>query len=262
MTATIPYPDIDPVALHLGPLAIRWYGLAYAAGFVLAWLVLRRMAGSPRLPLTRDQLTDLLAALALGVVVGGRAGWWLIYHRADGPEPWYEPVAFWHGGMSFHGGLVGVGVAVLLWTRRTRVPLLPVFDALALVAPIGLALGRLANFVNAELVGRPSSVPWAMVFPGDTVARHPSQLYEALLEGPVLLGLLWLAARAHPAPGRIAALFVIAYGVFRFAVEFTRAPDVQLGLLALGLSMGQWLSLAIVAGGALMWVRVAHARRS
>jgi phosphatidylglycerol:prolipoprotein diacylglycerol transferase len=190
-------------------------------------------------------------------MVGGRVGWWLFYHRAEGAaEPWYEPVAIWHGGMSFHGGLLGVGLALLLWSWRQRADFWNLADCLSLVAPIGLFFGRLANFVNAELVGRPTDLPWGVIFPGDTIARHPSQLYEAVLEGPLLLLIIWaVQKRSEPRDGRIASLFLILYGLFRFTVEFTRQPDEQLGFVAFdSLTMGQLLSVAMTVAGVLLWL--------
>jgi phosphatidylglycerol---prolipoprotein diacylglyceryl transferase len=249
--SAITYPSIDPVIVQLGPLALRWYGLAFVLGFVAAGLLLRQMIRSRRLRMTTDRLSDLMMWLVAGVLVGGRLGWWLFYHRSDGAaEPWYAPLAIWEGGMSFHGGLAGVAVALLSWSRLRRAPLWNIADALALVAPIGLFFGRIANFINGELVGRPTDLPWGVIFPGDSFARHPSQLYEAILEGPVLLLVLWWFARRRPAAGSVAAMFLIFYGLFRFAVEFTRQPDEQLGFIALGwLTMGQLLSAALATAG-------------
>lgn len=248
LIASIPFPDVDPVIVRLGPLSVRWYGLAYLLGFLAAYFALRVLAKRNTLRVSPAAVSDFVSWAALGVVAGGRAGWWLFYHRADTiPEPWWEPLAIWHGGMSFHGGLIGVAIATFVWSRWYRAAFWNVADALALVAPIGLMFGRLANFINAELVGRPTHVPWGIVFPGDTLARHPSQLYEAFLEGPCLLALLWLtrlwSARRD---GRAAALLLIGYAAFRFAVEFTREPDVQVGFIAFGwLTMGQALSVAL-----------------
>lgn len=255
--SVLPYPHLDPVAFRLGPLAVRWYGLAYLTAFAAGYAVLLHMSRRGVLRVAPDLVGELVAWLAAGVVLGGRAGWWLFYHRGGGPEPWYEPLALWHGGMSFHGGLLGVCAALALWSWRRRASFWNLADALALVAPLGLFLGRLANFVNAELVGRPTALPWGMVFPGDTVARHPSQLYEALLEGPLLLAVLWVAHRTfrrRPGDGTLAALFLVLYGLFRFAVEFVRQPDEQLGFIALGwLTMGQLLSAALAVVGTALW---------
>ena len=212
------------------------------------------------LRISKENLSDLVGWLALGVVAGGRTGWWLFYHRniPGEHEPWWEPIAIWHGGMSFHGGLAGVLIVLWIWSKHQRAPLLNVADCLALVTPIGLCLGRIANFINGELVGRVSHVPWAMIFPppSDPQPRHPSQIYEAILEGPVLLGVVWAVKTwKNRRDGQIAATFVIAYAVFRFLVEFTRQPDSQLGYLWHGwLTMGQLLSLAIGLAGAVWWM--------
>ena len=261
-TAAIRFPPLNPVAFEFGPVAVRWYGLAYLAGFVAAYLLLRRFIRTGRLRISADVLSDLLGWLVLGVMLGGRLGWWLFYHRGGGAdEPWWEPLALWRGGMSFHGGLLGVIFALALWTWRNRASFWNIADAAALVAPIGIFLGRLANFVNAELVGRKTNVPWGIVFPGDDFPRHPSQLYEALLEGPLLLLILWLASRRRALPdGRVAGLFVALYATFRFAAEFTRQPDPQLGFVLFGwVTMGQLLSLAILAAGLSVLV---HRRRT
>lgn len=265
LLAVIQYPRIDPIIFQVGPVAIRWYGIAYLLGFVLGYLWLRAMVRRGMLRLTLNQLGDLLTWLILGVILGGRTGWWIFYHRYEGvPEPWYEPVAVWHGGMAFHGALVGVFLVMFFWTRRYRVPFWNVADCAALVTPVGLFFGRIANFINKELVGRASNLPWAVQFPGPEYPepRHPSQIYEALLEGPVLLGCLWLARRLlRPRglrEGQIAALFIIVYGIFRFLVEFTREPDSQLGFIAFGwLTMGQILSALIVLAGVALcvWTR-------
>ena len=264
---SIRLPPFDPIAFHLGPLAVRWYGLAYLLGFVLAYYLLRALARRGRLRMHPDLVGDLMFWLAIGVIAGGRLGWWLFYHHnihPVEPEPWWEPIAIWHGGMSFHGGLVGVLIALWGWTKYRKLSLANVADCTVLATPIGLFFGRVANFVNGELWGRAASVPWAMIFPNDPtgVARHPSQLYEALLEGPVLLGLLWLADRLwRPRDGRIAVLFVVLYGLIRFGVEFTREPDPQLGYIAFGwLTMGQILSLAIVVAGGIFWMALGSTR--
>ncbi len=253
--ASIPFPHLDPVIFHAGPLVVKWYGLAYLLGFALAYWLLLRMSRAGIVRVNRAALSDLMGWLVLGVVLGGRIGWWIFYHRPGGVELWYEPLAIWHGGMSFHGGLIGVVLVILAWARAGRRPLWNIADAIALVAPIGLFFGRLANFVNAELVGRPTDQPWGVIFPGDTFARHPSQLYEAVLEGPLLAAALWCLHRfTKPRDSQVAALFLILYGLFRFAVEFTREPDPQLGFIAFGwLTMGQLLSIALTVAGLVMW---------
>jgi phosphatidylglycerol:prolipoprotein diacylglycerol transferase len=260
------YPQIDPVMIHLGPVAIRWYGMAYMTGFVLAFFVLVRLARKGVLRMPAEWVSDLVGWLALGVVAGGRAGWWIFYHHhmdrvSSAPEPWWEPIAIWRGGMSFHGGFLGVLLALYLWSRGRKLSYANLADCLALVTPIGLFLGRLANFINGELYGRPTSVAWAMIFPSDPqqVPRHPSQLYEAFLEGIVLFAALWsIKAWKNRRDGQIAAAFVVLYAIFRFTVEFTREPDEQLGYIAFGwLTMGQLLSVALGLAGLIwgIWLR-------
>lgn len=265
MLALIHYPQINPDIVSIGPITIRWYGVAYLTGFCLGYLLLRRLIKTGFLKMNLDQLGDLLTWIILGVIAGGRIGWWLFYHRTEGPEPWYEPIAIWHGGMSFHGGLIGVVLAILFYTRRQKLSFWNTADALALVTPVGLLLGRLANFINDELWGRPTNVAWAMIFPTDPakIPRHPSQLYEAFLEGIALFTLLWLAkGRIGQSAGRIAALFVMLYGIFRFTVEFTREPDAQLGYIAWGwLTMGQILSVAFLLAGIIMWISRSPAKQ-
>jgi phosphatidylglycerol:prolipoprotein diacylglycerol transferase len=256
---------IDPIAFHFGPLAVRWYGLAYVAAFVISYWMLRVAIRRKTLPLSRERLDELLFWLVVGVIVGGRLGWWLFYRpTATAFDSWYEPFAIWHGGMSFHGGLAGVAIATFIWTRYRQVPVWNLLDHLALAAPIGLMLGRIANFINAELIGRPSDLPWAIVFPGESLARHPSQLYEALLEGPVLLLSLLVVRKLLPARnGLIAAAFLVFYGLFRFMVEFTRQPDPQVGFVGWGwLTMGQILSSVIAAIGLALVLKRAHRRHS
>ena len=263
LTASIPYPHLDPAFFRMGPVAVRWYGMAYLAAFLLGYVGLKRMIQSGRLRLSAEQLSDLISWLVPGVLLGGRIGWWLFYHRNEGAtEPWYEPLAIWHGGMSFHGGLGGVALALLVWAWRNHATLLNVADCVALVAPLGLFFGRIANFINAELVGRPTALPWGVVFPGQSFARHPSQLYEALLEGALLLIALWaIARRSRSRDGVVAAMFLVLYGVLRFAVEFTRQPDEQLGFIAFGwLTMGQLLSLALSLVGVLLWFGISVRR--
>jgi len=259
MLAAIPYPQFDPVIVHLGPLAIRWYGVAYLAAFLMGYGVMIRLIHWGKLRITTDDMSDLFGWLVLGVIAGGRLGWWFVYHRDTGrPEPWYEPIAMWHGGMSFHGGLIGVILALLIWCwAHPKAAFWNLADCMALVTPIGLFFGRIANFINAELVGRPTNMPWGVIFPHEDFPRHPSQIYEAMLEGPLLMLILWAFFKyARPREGRIASLFLIFYGLFRFGVEFTRQPDVQIGFIAFGwLTMGQLLSvlLSLVGVGAWIW---------
>jgi phosphatidylglycerol:prolipoprotein diacylglycerol transferase len=250
------HPQFDPVAFHVGPVAVRWYGLMYLLGFVL-FVVLGKYRARQNL-LTgwhpRD-VDDMLFYGVFGVILGGRLGYVLFYKPLYYLDHPLEVFALWQGGMSFHGGLIGVLIAMVLFARRRHKRWLEVTDFVAPLAPLGIAAGRLGNFINGELWGRPTSVPWAMVFPQvDTLPRHPSQLYELGLEGLALFVLLWVYARRRRPVGAVSGLFLIGYGVFRFVVEYAREPDNFLGVLALGLSMGQWLSLPMIAAGVVLMI--------
>lgn len=258
--AALDFPPIDPVAFQLGPVAVRWYGLAYLAGFVAGGLTVRWLARRWELGLDDDDVLTIILAAVLGVVIGGRLGYVLFYGGDLYLEKPLEVFAIWDGGMSFHGGLVGILVAGLIAARIVGVPWLTLCDMGAVGTPVGLALGRLANFANAELWGRPTDVPWAIVFPSaGLVGRHPSQLYEAALEGVVLLVVMVLLARKLPPRprGELLGWMIALYGAFRIFVEFFREPDAQLGFIAGGVTMGQVLSVPmIVAGVALIvWAR-------
>ena len=259
----LPFPAIDPVLIQIGPFAIRWYALAYIFGLVLGWQYLRWLVRRPGWQLTPEALDDLLLYVTLGVVLGGRLGY-ILFYRPDFylTDP-LEILKVWQGGMSFHGGLLGVVAACALFARRRGIAILEVGDAIACAAPIGLFLGRLANFINGELWGRPSDVPWAMVFPGGgPLPRHPSQLYEAALEGLLLFAVMtWFALRPRPpgGEGRLVGIFLIGYGIARSVAELFREPDAHLGFLLGGLTMGQLLSLPMVLIGILLVVR-SHAR--
>ncbi len=246
------HPQFDPVAFSLGPLAVRWYGLMYLAGFALFMALGRYRARRNVLSgwLPRD-VDDLLFYGVLGVILGGRLGYVLFYKPAHYLANPLEILAVWQGGMAFHGGFLGVLLAVWIYARMTRRHFLDVTDFIAPLIPLGLAAGRLGNFINAELVGRVTDVPWAMVFPSvDTLPRHPSQLYQFALEGVLLFVVLWwFGSRARPR-GALSGTFLLGYGVLRFTAEFFRQPDDFLGLLSLGLSMGQWLSLPMILAGA------------
>ena len=249
------HPQFDPVALQLGPLAVRWYGLMYLAAFGL-FLALGRYRARARADLGWHgrELDDLLFYGVLGVVLGGRLGYVLFYKPGFYVQHPLEIFAVWQGGMSFHGGFLGVLGAMWLFSRNTGKSWLAVTDFIAPLVPLGLGAGRIGNFINGELWGRPTGLPWGMVFPeaGDGLARHPSQLYEFALEGLALFAILWFFSRRPRPLGAISGLFLIGYGSFRFLVEFTREPDSFLGLLTFGLSMGQWLSLPMVLAGALL----------
>jgi phosphatidylglycerol:prolipoprotein diacylglycerol transferase len=250
------HPQFDPVAIHIGPLAVRWYGLMYLLGFALALALGRhRIRRQPQLGLTTRDLDDMVLYALFGVILGGRLGYVLFYKLSDYLAHPLSVFAIWEGGMSFHGGLLGVLIAMALFCHWTGKSWLAVMDFVAPLCPLGLGAGRIGNFINAELPGRPTDAPWAMVFPNvDGVARHPSQLYEFALEGVVLFVLLWWFSSEPRPRGAVSALFLIGYGVFRFAVEFTRQPDDFLGFLALGWTMGQWLSLPMIAVGLAMMV--------
>jgi phosphatidylglycerol:prolipoprotein diacylglycerol transferase len=262
LPAVLPYPQIDPVLIEIGPLAIRWYALAYLAGLLGGWRYLHWLNRRPPQVLTAPQIDDLLLWITLGVVLGGRVGYVLFYNAAYYLEHPLQALAIWHGGMSFHGGLIGVVLVIVAYAWRRRVALLALADLLACATPIGLFFGRLANFINGELYGRPTDVPWAMVFPGGgPQPRHPSQLYEAFLEGLVLFAVLFALARytaARRRPGLLTGVFLAGYAVFRALVELVRQPDVQVGLLTGGSTMGQWLSLPLLLAG--LWL-IWQARR-
>lgn len=244
------FPEIDPVALQLGPLAIRWYGLMYLAGFVCAYFFIRYRVRQTGMPLSSEAVADLLFYAVVGVVAGGRLGYVLFYQPGHYLRHPVEIIQLWQGGMSFHGGLLGVVLAVLLFCRRRRLQVGPLADILVMAACFGLCFGRLGNFINAELWGRVTDVPWGLVFPqAGPLPRHPSQLYQAILEGPVLFSLLALISRWRRPVWTVFFSFVAFYALFRFLVEFFRQPDAHLGLLGGGLSLGQWLSLPMLLLG-------------
>jgi phosphatidylglycerol---prolipoprotein diacylglyceryl transferase len=248
------HPQFDPIAFQIGPVAVRWYGLMYLAGFVLFVVLGRRRARAHALPGWRaSDVDDLLFFGVFGVILGGRLGYVLFYKPLYYLAHPLEIFEVWHGGMSFHGGFLGVLLAMAFFARRRGKTFLDVADFVAPLCPLGLAAGRLGNFINAELVGRPTDLPWGMVFPQiDNVPRHPSQLYEFGLEGLLLFTILWIYA-ARPRPrGAVSGLFLIGYGVFRFLAEFAREPDSFLGFLAGGLTMGQWLSMPMAVAGVVM----------
>jgi len=263
MLLAIPFPMIDPVLVQVGPFAIRWYALAYIAGIVLGWLLARRTMALPPPAASREQLDDYVTWVTLGIILGGRLGYVLFYKPGHFLAHPAEILAVWQGGMSFHGGMLGVILATLLFCRQQRIDPLGFGDRVAPVVPIGLFFGRLANFVNGELWGRVTDVPWGMVFPtGGPEPRHPSQLYQAGLEGVALLALLLVlvhrpAVRARR--GFVTGAFLAGYAVARMIGELFRQPDAHLGFLFAGVTMGQLLSLPMLAAG--LWLML-RARRA
>jgi phosphatidylglycerol:prolipoprotein diacylglycerol transferase len=255
---------LDPIALQVGSFALRWYSLAYIVGIIAAWVLLVRMARKAGSPMTAAHVDDLITWCTLGVILGGRTGYVLFYNPA---QYLADPLAFfklWEGGMSFHGGLVGVILAIFLYARSRQLSALRILDYAAVVTPIGLLLGRLANFVNGELWGRPTDGTWGIIFPdAGPEPRHPSQLYEAATEGLLLLiilSILFWATNARMKPGLLGGVFISGYGLSRFVIEYFREPDAQLGVLSMGLTMGQLLSLPMIILG-LFLLATASGRR-
>jgi phosphatidylglycerol:prolipoprotein diacylglycerol transferase len=255
------HPGFDPIALQIGPLAIRWYGLMYLLAFLAFYLLgrwrVRHSHFGPRTGLAPKDVEDLLFYGVLGVVLGGRLGYVLFYKAGYYLQHPLEALAIWQGGMSFHGGLIGVLVACALFARRHRMRFFDLMDFVAPLVPLGLAFGRLGNFINGELWGRATDLPWGTVFPqsGASIARHPSQLYQFAGEGLLLFIIVWLYS-SRPRPiGRVSGMFLLGYGIFRFLAEFAREPDAFLGYLAGGLTMGQLLSVPMVIYGAYLLLR-------
>ncbi len=258
------YQMLDPIAFQLGPLVVRWYGLAYLAGFVLGGLVAWRIIKRWELDFTADELTNIITGIALGVIVGARLGYCLFYGDGYYLENPLKILALSEGGMSFHGGLVGAIIGGSIVCRYQGISIATMCDIGVIVAPIGIFFGRCANFINGELWGKPTDLPWGVMFEtGGNVYRHPSQLYEALLEGVVLFVVLFLLSRRRPArpQGTFLGIFLLGYGVFRFLIEFVRVPDAQLGYLFGTVTMGQLLSLPLVVAGIVVLV-VASRRRA
>lgn len=247
----LPFPAIDPVIFSIGPFQVRWYGTMYILGFLASYLLVRLQLRRQKPPImAEDRVEDLYFYLVVGLIVGARLGYVIFYNFRDYLEHPLEVVAVWQGGMSFHGGLIGAFLAAWLFSRKYRVDLWTLGDLVIVTAPIGLGLGRLGNFINGELFGRVTTQPWGMVFPhGGPLPRHPSQLYEAFLEGLVLFVWLWWSKRKNRTSGGMVARFLIGYGLFRIIVEFFRDPDPQIGFLFNFLTLGQLLSLGMVLLG-------------
>ena len=248
----LPYPQIDPVALALGPLKIHWYGLMYLIGIGGAWWLASRRLARFDAAWSKDKLSDVVFWVAMGVILGGRLGYVLFYDLAAYIAEPARMLRIWEGGMSFHGGLIGVMLATWWFGKRNGKSFFELMDFIAPLVPIGLGAGRIGNFINAELWGKATDLPWAMVFPTDPqqLARHPSQLYQFALEGVALFAILWFYSRKPRPTMAVSGMFALSYGIFRFIVEFVRVPDAQLGYLAGGwLTMGQVLCVPMVLGG-------------
>lgn len=256
---TIPFPDISPIAFSIGPLPVRWYALAYLAGFILGWRYVISLAGKDGLRPDKTDIDDFLSWGIIGVILGGRIGYILFYQAGLYLQEPLEILKIWHGGMSFHGGAAGMIIAMILYAWHKKIYVLRLTDWVCCAVPIGLFFGRIANFINGELFGRITTAPVGMVFPhGDPLPRHPSQLYEAALEGAVLFTILFALAQCRAVrerPGIISGVFLIGYALARITVEFFREPDVQLGFIAGPFTMGQILCLPMIAGGmvAIAW---------
>lgn len=248
------YPNIDPVAISLGPLQVHWYGLMYIVGIGAAWIMARRRAREPGFPWTASQIEDLIFFCAIGLMLGGRLGYILFYNFSAFLNDPGMIIRVWEGGMSFHGGMLGAFAGMWVFARSVGARFWEVTDFIAPYVPLGLFTGRIGNFINGELWGKPSDVPWAMVFPGGgPEPRHPSQLYEAFLEGIALFILLQWYRRLNPPHTAVSGMFLLLYGVFRFSVEFVRLPDAHIGYLAFGwLTMGMVLTLPMIVAGLLI----------
>ncbi len=246
-------PHINPVFFHLGPLEFRWYGLMYIIGFFAAYFLILTGVKRKNIGWTRDDVADFVFSVAMGIIIGGRLGYVLFYNLPIYLSNPLKIFAVWEGGMSFHGGLAGGILAGVLVVRKKKITIFQMADIVAPTVPIGLGLGRIGNFINGELYGRVTDVPWGMVFPGGgNLPRHPSQLYEAVLEGPVMFFILWLLGRKNPPVGVVSWSFIALYGLFRFSVEFFREPDQQLGFIVGHFSMGQLLSFPMLVLGLIM----------
>lgn len=252
--AEIPFPQIDPEIFSVGALSIRWYGLSYVMGFLVAWWLITRLCREKTVPMAPEHVGDLIFATMIGVIVGGRLGYVFVYKPAQFLEAPLDVFKIWTGGMSFHGGCAGVMIAMFIFARRRRITFRSLWDACAIGVTPGIFLVRMANFINGELWGRPTDVPWAMVFPSPEaggVPRHPSQIYEGLGEGLLLFAVLW-SIRKRPffrQPGRIGGAFLVGYGLVRFAIEFVRQPDAHLGTVLGPFSMGQLLCCLMIGVG-------------
>jgi phosphatidylglycerol:prolipoprotein diacylglycerol transferase len=257
----IPYPNIDPDLISIGPIRIRWYGIMYVLGFIASYFLICRQKRSREIGLVGNTAQDLIFYAAIGLIVGARLGYIIFYQYNDYAYYLQHPleiIATWHGGMSFHGGLIGAVLTGWIFTRKRGLPFLAVADSTIVTAPIGLGLGRLGNFINAEILGRPSDVPWAMIFPGGgPLPRHPVQLYESFGEGLILFAILWTLRKRSFRDGMMVVFFLVFYGAIRFFIEFFREPDPQIGFILQYITMGQILCLSMIIAGTLLafWLR-------
>ena len=247
--------NFDPILIELGPIRLSWYGLMYVFGFVISYWLVRYQMKKKDFGISIQEVDSLFFYLVIGLVVGGRLGYVLFYNlRLYLSDP-LEIIAIWHGGMSFHGGLIGLVIVGILFSWKNNKSFWKIADLLIVTVPIGLGLGRIGNFINGELYGRVTQVPWGMIFPkGGPLPRHPSQLYESVLEGGILFLILWFLKDKKMPSGGLLALFLSTYGVFRFGVEYVREPDVQLGFVWGPLTMGQILSLFMIGGGIFLMI--------
>ena len=259
------YPDISPIIFSLGPIVIRWYSMAYLVGIISAWLLIKRNVKQNNIPLTKENIEDLVFDVTMGIILGGRLGYVLFYGTSVFWEHPLQILAIWNGGMSFHGGIVGVILALWYFARQVKMPFLRVTDLVVLYVPIGIFWGRLANFINDELWGRVTTVPWAVRFPnGGYLPRHPSQIYEALAEGVlmfVVLNVLWRFKWVREREGFVSGVFACLYAVMRISMEQFREPDIQLGYFWNCVTMGQMLSLPFLIAGAWVIARAIKAHR-
>lgn len=252
----IPYPNINPDLFTIGPVRVRWYGVMYVLGFIASYFLIQKQKRAREIGLIGTVAQDLIFYLAIGVIVGGRLGYILFYEYNDFGAYIKNPleiIATWHGGMSFHGGLIACVIAGWLFARKKNIPFAALADCTIVTAPIGLGLGRLGNFINGELLGRASNLPWAMIFPdGGPIPRHPSQLYEVLAEGVLLFIIMWTLRKRQFKDGMMVVFFLLFYGIFRFIIEFFKEPDPQLGFLLGYFTMGQLLCIAMIAAAGLL----------
>lgn len=250
----LPYPNISPEIIKIGPLSIRWYGLMYLIGFISSYLIVKREVKRRGLRVEKDFLENLYFYLILGLLIGARLGYVLFYNLSYYIQNPLEVFALWQGGMSFHGGLIGVIVSAFVFSKLKKIDFFTLTDMLVVSAPVGLGLGRIGNFINGELYGRVTNVPWAMIFPeGGPLPRHPSQLYEAALEGILLFLILWFLKDKFSRSGILSSLFLILYGSFRFFAEFFREPDPQIGYILGFFTMGQILCSIMVISGLVLF---------